>query len=89
MPLNQEEKKTVIKEFAQAKGDTGSPEVQVAILSQEITKLSSHLEANRHDSPAKRGLLNKIAKRRRLLRHLALRNLGRYESLIQKVGLKK
>jgi small subunit ribosomal protein S15 len=89
MALTTEEKTEIVTKFAQAKGDTGSPEIQVAILSKEIDKLQSHLGDNKHDSPAKRGLLSKIAKRRRLLRYLSLNNDNRYNQLIKTLGLKK
>jgi small subunit ribosomal protein S15 len=89
MALSTEEKKDIITKFSQAKGDTGSPEIQVAILSKEIEKLQGHLGDNKHDSPAKRGLLSKIAKRRRLLRYLSIHNPDRYGKLIKDLGLKK
>ena len=89
MALTTDEKSDIIKKFAQAKGDTGSPEIQIAILSLEVEKLQSHLTDNKHDSPAKRGILSKIAKRRRLLRYLSDHNLARYEKLIKALGLKK
>jgi len=71
MPLTKEEKQTLIKDFSQAKGDTGSPEIQVALLTKAIEKIKLHLANNKQDQPAKRGLLDKISKRRRLLRYLA------------------
>jgi small subunit ribosomal protein S15 len=89
MALTTEEKKDIITKFSQAKGDTGSPEIQVAILSKEIEKLQGHLGDNKHDSPAKRGLLSKIAKRRRLLRYHSIHNPDRYGKLIKDLGLKK
>jgi len=89
MALTTEEKTEIVTKFAQAKGDTGSPEIQVAILSKEIDKLQGHLGDNKHDSPAKRGLLSKIAKRRRLLRYLSLHNDDRYGKLLKSLGLKK
>ncbi len=89
MALTKDEKTSVVTKFAQAKGDTGSPEIQVAILSKEIDKLQGHLGDNKHDSPAKRGLLSKIAKRRRLLRYLSLNNEERYGKLIKSLNLKK
>lgn len=89
MALTTEEKKDIITKFSQAKGDTGSPEIQVAILSKEIDKLQGHLGDNKHDSPAKRGLLTKIAKRRRLLRYLSEHNATRYTKIIKDLGLKK
>jgi small subunit ribosomal protein S15 len=89
MALTKDEKQDIIGKYAQAKGDTGSPEIQVAILSKEIDKLQSHLTDNKHDSPAKRGLLSKIAKRRRLLRYLSDHNTERYSKIIKDLGLKK
>jgi len=89
MALTKDEKDVIIKKFAQAKGDTGSPEIQVAILSKEIEKLQGHLSENKHDSPAKRGLLTKIAKRRRLLRYLTSHTPERYTKLIKDLDLKK
>lgn len=89
MPLTREEKAEIIKKFAQAKGDTGSPQVQIALLTLEITKLRTHLEEHKHDFPAKRALLGKVAKRRRLLRYLASRNPDLYQSVIKTLELKK
>lgn len=89
MPLTKEEKAKIIKQFAQAKGDTGSPEIQVALLSAEIEKLQVHLKEHPHDAPAKRALLSKVAKRRRLLRYLADRNSDRYQALIKALKLRK
>ena len=89
MALTKEEKTALVTKYSQAKGDTGSPEIQVAILSAEIDKLQGHLGDNKHDSPAKRGLLSKIAKRRRLLRYLTLHNEERYGKLIKSLNLKK
>lgn len=89
MALTKDEKAKIITKFAQAKGDTGSPEIQIAILTEEINKLQGHLGDNKHDSPAKRGLLSKIAKRRRLLRYLSIRYSDRYTKLVKDLGLKK
>ena len=89
MALTTDEKKDIITKYSQAKGDTGSPEIQVAILTKEIDKLQGHLGDNKHDSPAKRGLLSKIAKRRRLLRYLQTHNVERYSKIIKDLGLKK
>jgi len=89
MALTKEEKTDIVTKFSQAKGDTGSPEIQVAILSKEMEKLQSHLGENKHDSPAKRGLLSKIAKRRRLLRYLSIHNPERYGKVVKDLGLKK
>ncbi len=89
MALTKEEKQDIITKFSQAKGDTGSPEIQIAILSKEVEKLQGHLTENKHDSPAKRGILTKIAKRRRLLRYLSIHNPERYSTVIKSFGLKK
>lgn len=89
MALTKEEKNDIITKFAQAKGDTGSPEIQIAILSKEVEKLQGHLTENKHDAPAKRGILTKIAKRRRLLRYLSIHNPERYANVIKSLGLKK
>lgn len=89
MALTKEEKQEIIETYSQAKGDTGSPEIQIAILTKEVEKLQSHLTENKHDSPAKRGILSKIAKRRRLLRYLSIHNPDRYSAIIKALGLKK
>ena len=89
MALTKVDKADIIKKFSQAKGDTGSPEIQVALLSSQIDKLQGHLGENKHDAPAKRGLLAKIAKRRRLLRYLSAHNTERYTKIIKDLGLKK
>jgi small subunit ribosomal protein S15 len=89
MALTKEEKQEIITKYAQVKGDTGSPEIQIAILTKEVDKLQGHLTENKHDSPAKRGILTKIAKRRRLLRYLSIHNPERYTSIIKGLGLKK
>ncbi len=89
MPLTKEEKQKIIKKFAQVKGDTGSPEIQIALLTQEIKKLVVHLKEHFHDVSAKRGLLSKIAKRRRLLRYLASKEAARYKKIVKELGIKK
>jgi len=89
MALEKKIKDEIIKKFAQAKNDTGSPEVQVALLTEEISKLKSHLDEHGHDATAKRGLLAKIAKRRRLVRYLSLHNPERHNALVKSVGLSK
>lgn len=89
MALTKEEKQEIITKYAQDKGDTGSPEVQIAILSKEIEKLQGHLTENKHDSPAKRGILSKISKRRRLLRYISVHSPERYTAIIKSLGLKK
>jgi len=89
MPLDKKDKTKVIEKFAQAKDDTGSPEIQVALLASEIEGLQGHIKDHKHDSPAKRALLTKVAKRRRLLRYLASHSTDRYQSLTEALGMKK
>ncbi len=84
-----EDKQKIIEEFAQKKGDTGSPEVQVALLTHKITKLTLHLDVNKKDNHSRRGLLKVIAKRRRILNYLSKLDEKRYKKLISKLGLKK
>lgn len=84
-----ESKNEIIDVFAQKAGDTGSPEVQVALLTFKITRLSEHLEGNKKDNHSRRGLLKVIAKRRRILNYLQKLDETRYKELIKKLGLKK
>lgn len=89
MAIPKEEKKKIIGKFATAKGDTGSPEVQVALLSSQIDKLAGHLKEHKKDFHSRRGLLDMVSKRRRLISYLVKQNTDRYRSLIDKLGLKK
>ena len=89
MSLSKDEKTKLIKEFAIEKGDTGSPEIQTALLSSQITKLADHLKDHKKDIHSRRGLLGMIAKRRRLLNYLTKRDEDRYQVLIKKLKLKK
>jgi len=84
-----EDKNKIIEKFAQRKGDTGSPEVQIALLSHKITKLTEHLDVNKKDNHSRRGLLKVIAKRRRILNYLQRLDEKRYKKLIKEIGLKK
>lgn len=84
-----ENKQEIIEIFAQKNGDTGSPEVQIALLSYKIQKLSNHLEGNKKDNHSRRGLLKVIAKRRRILNYLQKLDEARYKDLLKKLGLKK
>jgi len=84
-----EDKNKIIEKFAQRKGDTGSPEVQIALLSYKITKLTEHLDVNKKDNHSRRGLLKVIAKRRRILNYLQRLDEKRYKKLIKEIGLKK
>lgn len=89
MALAKDEKKKIIKKFAREKGDTGSPEVQVALLTAQIDKLKEHLDDHDKDQHSRRGLLGMVAKRRRLLSYLQKRDEARYKELIKVLGLKK
>lgn len=84
-----EDKQKVIKQFAQKSGDTGSPEVQTALLTQKIHRLTEHLEENKKDNHSRRGLLKVIAKRRRILNYLQKLDENRYKKLTKSLGLKK
>ena len=89
MALIKEEKKDIIKKFAREKGDTGSPEVQIALLSMQIDKLVSHLKEHKKDVHSRRGLLSMVAKRRRLLSYLQKRDEERYKILTKDLKLDK
>lgn len=89
MALSIDEKKQIIEKFAKEKGDTGSPEVQIALLSTQIEKLTSHLKEHKKDIHSRRGLLSMVAKRRRLLNYLKKRSEDRYKSLIGQLKLEK
>lgn len=84
-----DDKKEIIEKFAQKNGDTGSPEVQVALLTQKINRLTSHLGENKKDNHSRRGLLKVIAKRRRILNYLRKLDEARYKTLIEKLEMKK
>jgi small subunit ribosomal protein S15 len=84
-----DEKQKIIDKFGQKKGDTGSPEVQAALLSHKIDKLTEHLNINKKDNHSRRGLLKVIAKRRRILNYLEKLDEKRYKKLIKEIGLKK
>ncbi|HOZ53781.1 MAG TPA: 30S ribosomal protein S15 [Bacilli bacterium] len=89
MTLIKDEKEKLIKKFAIHKDDTGSPEVQVAILTAEIDALTKHLKENKHDFHSKRGLLMKVGNRRNLLNYLKEKDINRYRELIKKLGIRK
>ena len=89
MALARDEKRDIIKKFGIEKGDTGSPEVQVALLTSQIEKLAGHLKDHPKDVHSRRGLLSMVAKRRRLLSYLQKRDKERFEKLEKEVGLKK
>jgi small subunit ribosomal protein S15 len=87
--LDKARKQQVISEFEQKKGDTGSPEVQVALLTERITQLTVHASANKHDFDTKRGILRMVIQRRRLLTYLSKESPDRYNKLIKSLGLRK
>lgn len=89
MALAKEEKLEIIKKFAREKGDTGSPEVQIALLSAQIDKLVAHLKEHKKDVHSRRGLLSMVAKRRRLLNYLQKRDEERYKKLLAELKLSK
>ena len=89
MSITQERKTEVIVQFATDQGDTGSPEVQVALLSERITNLTEHLKEHKKDFASRRGLLMMVGQRRRLLDYLRRKEEGRYVALIERLGLRK
>ena len=89
MSITVEEKNRLIKEFATKEGDTGSPEVQVAILSERIRNLTEHFKGHKKDNHSRRGLLALVSQRRSLLDYLKRKDEGRYQTLIGKLGLRR
>ncbi len=89
MAIKKDEKEKLIKKFSIHKDDTGSPEVQVAILTTNIIELTKHLKENKHDFHSKRGLLMMVGKRRNLLNYLKDKDINRYRELIKKLGIRK
>lgn len=89
MPLENSVKAEIMKKYATHEGDTGSPEVQIAMLSQRILDLTEHLKIHKHDHHSRRGLLLLVGQRRRLLGYLQQRDIERYRTLIEKVGLRR
>ena len=83
------QKAEIIEKFAQSKGDTGSPQVQVALLTARINELTEHFKVNPKDHHSRRGLLKMVGKRRNLLDYLAKKDINRYRALIAKLGLRK
>lgn len=88
MPLSVTQKQNIIKDFQTAKGDTGSPEVQIALLTHRIDRLAEHLKQHLHDVHSRRGLLSMIAKRRRLINFLKKVDEKRSSEIMKKIGLK-
>ena len=87
--MDKGEKTDIINKFELHEGDTGSTEVQVALLTERINQLTGHMADNRHDYSSQRGLLKLVGQRRRLLTYLSKQDVGRYHSLITRLGLRK
>ena len=87
--ISKEEKTRIMKEFATHEGDTGSPEVQVAVLTANINNLTEHMKQHKHDYHSQRGLLQMVGHRRNLLAYLKSKDLNRYKSLIERLNLRK
>ena len=89
MTLDTAAKKTLMEEYARTEGDTGSPEVQVAVLTARINQLTEHLKTHKHDHHSRRGLLLLVGRRRRLLKYLQSTDIERYRSLIERLGIRR
>lgn len=89
MALKKDEKTQILKDVARSEKDTGSPEVQVAIFTEKIKRLTEHLKSHKKDESSRRGLLKMVSKRRRLLDYLAKKNKDSYDALVKKLGLRK
>ncbi len=89
VPLDSEVKKEIIATHATGEGDTGSPEVQIALLSRRINDLTEHLKVHKHDHHSRRGLLLLVGRRRRLLQYLSREDINRYRALIERLGLRR
>jgi small subunit ribosomal protein S15 len=89
MALDSETKTRIMTEYATGEGDTGSPEVQVAMLTKRIADLTEHLKVHKHDHHSRRGLLLLVGRRRRLLNYVQKKDIQRYRSLIERLGLRR
>lgn len=89
MTLTKEQKERIIQSYARAEGDTGSPEVQVALLTERITQLTEHLKVHKHDEHSRRGLLKLVGQRRRHLKYLSRKDPAKYRELLQSLGLRR
>ena len=89
MGLKKEDKTKVIEDFATHEGDTGSAEVQVALITTRISQLTNHLRANKHDESSRRGLLKLVGQRRRLLAYLRRKNFTRYQAISERLNLRQ
>lgn len=89
MALTKETKEALVKKYARSKNDTGSCEVQIAILTEEIKELTEHLKVHTHDHHSRRGLLRKVGQRRSMLNYLAKKDVTRYRKIVEQLGLRK
>lgn len=89
MPLAKEQKNDILEKFGTAPNDTGSPEVQIALLSARISQLSEHLKTHKKDHHSRRGLLMLVGQRRRLLNYLMKKDIERYRSIVSRLGLRR
>ncbi|RJQ47297.1 MAG: 30S ribosomal protein S15 [Gaiellales bacterium] len=89
MTISRQDKEAVIEKFSSHEGDTGSPEVQIALLTERINGLTEHLKTHKKDHHSRRGLLKMVGKRRRLLTYLQNKEVDRYRSLVKELGLRK
>jgi small subunit ribosomal protein S15 len=89
MTIVSERKKSVVKEFALREGDTGSPEVQIALITEHVANLTAHLKSHRKDFASRRGLLMKVNQRSKLLRYLRLHHPARYQAIVERLGLRR
>ena len=89
MPLDTAAKKEILAEYATSEGDTGSPEVQIALMTRRINDLNEHLKVHQHDHHSRRGLLLLVGRRRRLLTYLRNTDINRYRALIERLGLRR
>ncbi len=89
MPLQKEQKDQIIKDFGRQTGDTGSPEVQIALLSGRIEQLTEHLKVHKHDEHSRRGLLKLVGQRRRQLKYISRTNPDTYRELLKRLGLRR
>ena len=89
MPLDTDTKTSIIAAYGTKEGDTGSPEVQIAMLTKRIADLTEHLKTHKHDHHSRRGLLLLVGKRRRLLKYLQATDIERYRSLIERLGIRR
>lgn len=87
--LNKDQKTEIIKQFQKDEKDTGSPEVQIALLTERINELTEHLKVHKKDNHSRRGLLKMVGKRRNLLNYLAKKDVNRYREIVEKLGLRK